>query len=53
VWSDLTLEGFLGGDGESAGFADAADDVVVVRPELFAGLLVGGGAVTGGVHANG
>ncbi len=38
---NLMQKGFSGRDGESAGLADAADDLPVARPERFAGLLVG------------
>ena len=44
---DLVQEGFLGGDREPADPALAGDDLLVARPELLAGLLVGGGDVTG------
>src|SRR3989442_10294401 len=49
---NLMKKGFLSRDGESAGFADAADDLPVARPELFAGLLVGHVDMTRRVHAH-
>src|SRR2546421_10037356 len=49
---DLMKKGFPGRDGESAGLADAADDLTVARPELFAGLLVGHGDMTWRVHTH-
>src|SRR6266702_4747666 len=49
---NLTQKGFPGRDGEAAGLADAADDLPVARPELFAGLLVGHGDMTRRVHAH-
>src|SRR6266480_4800559 len=49
---DLMKKGFPGWDGEPAGFADAADNLPVARPELFAGLLVGHGDMTRRVHAH-
>src|SRR5882724_6524984 len=39
LWPDLLHEGFLGGDCESARLAHVADDLQVVRPELFACVL--------------
>ena len=45
-------KGFPGRDSESAGLADAADDLPVARPELFAGLLVGHVDMTRRVHAH-
>ena len=52
LWPDLVEEGLLGRDGESAGLADAADDLQVARPELVAGRFVSDGDMTGRVHAN-
>src|ERR1700737_1548995 len=49
-WPDLVQEGLRGRDGESADLAVVPDDLQVARPELVAGLLVGDGDVTGGVH---
>src|SRR5712692_3610428 len=49
---NLMKKGFLGRDGESAGLADAADDLPVARPELFTGLLVGHVDMTRRVHAH-
>src|SRR5260370_15828217 len=37
---NLIQKGFLGRHAESAGLADAADDLPAARPELFAGLPV-------------
>src|SRR5258708_33518688 len=49
---NLIKKGFPGRDGESAGLADAADDLPVARPGLFAGLLVGHVDMTRRVHAH-
>src|SRR6266542_705759 len=52
LWPDLIEEGLLRRDSESAGLADAADDLQVARPELFAGLLVSDGDMARRVHAD-
>ena len=52
LWPDLVREGFLGGEGEPPCLADVAYDLQVARPELLAGLLVGGRYVTGRVHSD-
>src|SRR5258708_452052 len=49
---NLTKKGFPRRDGEAAGLADTADDLLVARPECFAGLLVGHVDMTRRVHAH-
>src|SRR5260370_37932056 len=49
---NLMQKGFPGRDGESAGLADAADNLAVARPELFAGLLVGHVDMTWRMHSH-
>jgi hypothetical protein len=51
-WTDLVQEGLLGRDSESTGLADPGDDLLVARPELFAGLLISRGDMTGRVDAD-